>query len=269
MKFHHLSFFLNFFYSSLIDGKIVLPGNLLAFTFYGKLCNIVVMKVKGTDGAELTAQGSAVPSEMPETDLERSDLETSSLDLSLQLGKMDIDGSPEVECTSTPSKPMDPGSPVTPCSAVAVSGQDSGQGDGTYSEGGGADLAGDLELAGKGDSEGLPLSGETGAMSSTDTFYFISSRTRINFIETRTRVAEDGDRESRVTYDMIGGLSSQLRTIRETVELPMKQAELFKSYGMMLKSWLSSFDISFLSLTWLFKKQTTKIPTSYSSRNMH
>nr|XP_021154334.1 spermatogenesis-associated protein 5 isoform X1 [Columba livia] len=214
-----------------LDGKIVLPGNLLAFTFYGKLCNIVVMKVKGTDGAELTAQGSAVPSETPEPDLERSDLETSSLDLSLQLSKMDIDGSPEVECTSTPSKPMDPGSPVTPSPAVAASGQDSGQGDETCSKGGGADLTDDLELGGRGDSEGLLLTGKTGAVSSTDTFYFISSRTRINFIEIRTNVAEDGDCESRVTYDMIGGLSSQLRTIRQTVELPMKQAELFKSYG--------------------------------------
>ncbi|KAF1419143.1 Spermatogenesis-associated protein 5, partial [Spheniscus humboldti] len=207
-----------------LDGKIVLPGNLLAFTFYGKLCNIVVMKVKGTDGAELIAQGSAISTDMHEPDLERSDLETSTLDLSLQLSKMDIDDSPEVAPMSTPSKPMDPGSPVTPSSAVAASGQDSGQGDG-------ADLTDDLELAGKGGSEGLPLTSKTGAISNTDAFYFISSRTRINFIETRTNVAEDGDCESRVTYDMIGGLSSQLKTIRETVELPLKQAELFKSYG--------------------------------------
>ncbi|KAM9236768.1 ATPase family gene 2 protein homolog A [Leptosomus discolor] len=211
-----------------LDGKIVLPGNLLAFTFYGRLCNIVVMKVKGTDGAELTAQGSAVSSDTQEPDLERSDLETSSLDLSLQLGKMDIGDSPEVASTSTPSKPMDPGSPVTPSSAVAANGQDSGQGDKIYSKGDGADLTDDLEMAGKGGSEGLPL---TGAISNTDAFYFISSRTRINFVETRTNVAEDSDGESRVTYDMIGGLSSQLKTIRETVELPLKQAELFKSYG--------------------------------------
>ncbi|NXF30105.1 SPAT5 protein, partial [Nyctibius bracteatus] len=214
-----------------LDGKIVLPGNLLAFTFYGKLCNIVVMKVKGTDGAELTAQGSAISSDVQEPDLERSDLETSTLDLSLQLGKMDIDDSPEVASMSTPSKPMDPDSPVTPSSAVAASGQDSGQRDKTYSKGDGADLPDDLEFAGKGDSEELPLAGNTGTISNTDTFYFISSRTRINFIETRTNVAEDGDCESRVTYDMIGGLSSQLKTIRETVELPLKQAELFKSYG--------------------------------------
>lgn len=243
-----LVFFL-FFFNLLVDGKIVLPGNLLAFTFYGKLCNIVVMKVKGTDGAELTAQGSATSSDTHEADLERSDLETSTLDLSLQLGKMDVDDSPEVASMSTPSKLMDPGSPLTSGLAAAASDHGSGQGDKTYSKGDGADLAGDLELAGKGGSEGFPLTGKTGSISNTDAFYFISSRTRINFIETRTNVAEDGDCESRVTYDMIGGLSSQLRTIRETVELPLKQAELFKSYGMMPKSWLSSFDTSFFSLT--------------------
>ncbi|NXF74127.1 SPAT5 protein, partial [Sclerurus mexicanus] len=213
-----------------LDGKIVLPGNLLAFTFYGKLCNIVVMRVKGTDGVELNAQSNAIPSDMHDPDLERSDLETTALDLSLQLSRMDIGDSPEVVSTSTPSKPVDPVSPVTP-SSVTASGQDCGQGDKTYSKGNGADLAKDLELAGKGSSEGLPITGKSGAVSNTDSFYFISSRTRINFIEPRSSAVEDGDCECRVTYDMIGGLSSQLRTIRETVELPLKQPELFKSYG--------------------------------------
>ncbi|KAM4781166.1 ATPase family gene 2 protein homolog A isoform 2-T2 [Cyanocitta cristata] len=208
-----------------LDGKIVLPGNLLAFTYYGKLCNIVVMKVKGSDGAELIAQGSAIPDGSNEPDLERSDLESSALDLSLQLGRMDIADSPGVASMSTPSKAVDPGSPVAP------GGPDSGQGDKTFSGGDGADLIQDRELAGKASAEGLPLTGKTGAMSNTDCFYFISSRTKISFIEPRTSVAEDGECESRVTYDMIGGLSSQLRTIRETVELPLKQPELFKSYG--------------------------------------
>ncbi|NXC92951.1 SPAT5 protein, partial [Certhia familiaris] len=208
-----------------LDGKIVLPGNLLSFTYYGKLCNIVVMKVKGTDGEELIAQGSAIPGDSTEPDLERSNLDTSALDLSLQLSRMDIGDSPEVASMSTPSKAVDPGSPVTP------SAPDSGQGDKPFSRGDGADLTQDLELAGEGSTEGLPLTGKIGAMSNTDCFYFISSRTKINFIEPRTSVAEDGECESRVTYDMIGGLSSQLRTIRETVELPLKRPELFKSYG--------------------------------------
>ncbi|XP_064006018.1 ATPase family gene 2 protein homolog A isoform X6 [Pogoniulus pusillus] len=214
-----------------LDGKIILPGNLLAFTFYGKLCNIVVIKVKGTDGAELTACGSAFSTDVLEQDLERSDLETSALDLSLQLDKMDIDDSLEVASVSTPCKPTDPGSPVPPSSAVAASNQDSDQGDKTYGKGDGADLPNELELTGKGGSEELSLIGRTGAVSNTDAFYFISSRTKINFIEPRSSVTESGDCESRVTYDMIGGLSSQLKTIKETVELPLKQAELFKSYG--------------------------------------
>ncbi|NXO37792.1 SPAT5 protein, partial [Locustella ochotensis] len=208
-----------------LDGKIILPGNLLAFTYYGKLCNIVVMKVKGTDGAELIAQGSAIPGDPNEPDLERSELESSASDLSLQLGRMDISDSPEAASTSTPSKAMAPGSPVTSCAP------DSGHGDKSFSRGDGADLTQDLELAGEGNAEGLPLAGKMGAVSNTDCFYLISSRTKINFIELRASVAEDGECESRVTYDMIGGLSSQLRTIRDTVELPLKQPELFKSYG--------------------------------------
>lgn len=198
------------------------------------------MKVKGTDGAELIAQGSAIPSDSSEPDLERSDLESSALDLSLQLGRMDIGDSPEVASMSTPSKAVDPGSPVTP------SAPGSGHGDA-------ADLTQDLELPGEGSTEGLPLTGRIGAVSNTDCFYFISSRTKINFMEPRTSAAEDGECQSRVTYDMIGGLGSQLRTIRETVELPLKQPELFKSYGMMPESWLSSLTFVFNVTFFIFK----------------
>ncbi|KAI6069520.1 Spermatogenesis-associated protein 5 isoform X1 [Aix galericulata] len=212
-----------------LDGKVVLPGNILAFSFYGKLCNIVVMRVKGTDGAELTAP--ATSSEMQEPDLEKSDLEASTLDLSLQLSGLDLDDNPEVAAVSTPSKGMDPASPVPPSSALAAVGHGSAEGAPTCSPGVGADLPHGSLPAGVEGREGLLLPGKAGAASSTDSFYYISSRTRIQFVETRTGVADDGDCESRVTYDMIGGLSSQLRTIRETVELPMKQAELFKSYG--------------------------------------
>ncbi|KAM9193712.1 ATPase family gene 2 protein homolog A isoform 2-T2 [Mergus octosetaceus] len=212
-----------------LDGKVILPGNLLAFSFYGKLCNIVVMRVKGTDGAELTAP--ATSSETQEPDLEKSDLEASTLDLSLQLSGLDLDDNPEAAAVSTPSKWMDPASPVPPSSALAAVGHGSAEGAPTCSPGVGADLPHGSQAAGAEGREGLLLPSKAGAASSTDNFYYISLRTRIQFVETRTGVADDGDCESRVTYDMIGGLSSQLRTIRETVELPMKQAELFKSYG--------------------------------------
>ncbi|NXL83810.1 SPAT5 protein, partial [Alectura lathami] len=211
-----------------LDGKVVLPGNLLAFSFYGKLCNMVVMRVKGTDGTELSAQAGAASSEVHEPDLEKSDLETSALDLSLQLSRMDISDGPEAASASTPRRLMGPGSPVTPSSAA---GQNSAQGDEAGDREDATDPADGLELAGKGGSEGLPPAGQPGAVSSTDTFYYISSRTRINFMETRAKAAEDCDCGPQVTYDMIGGLSSQLRTIRETIELPLKQPELFKSYG--------------------------------------
>lgn len=51
----------------------------------------------------------------------------------------------------------------------------------------------------------------------------------------RDRAGEEGpDAEakgSKVKYSMIGGLSSQLDVIRETIELPLKHPELFSNYG--------------------------------------
>ncbi|KGL83362.1 Spermatogenesis-associated protein 5, partial [Tinamus guttatus] len=214
-----------------LDGKVVLPGNLLAFTFYGRLCNLVVTRVTGSDDVELTALSSAISSAMGEQDPEGVELEASALDLSLQLSKMDVEDALEAASPSTPSKLLVPESPVTTTSALVAGGQDSGQVDKPDNKGSATDPTDDSELIGKGGSESLLVPDKPGMMSSADVFYFISSRTRINFIETRPSEAEDGDCESRVTYDMIGGLSGQLRTVRETIELPMKQPELFKSYG--------------------------------------
>uniref|UniRef100_A0A669F3E4 AFG2 AAA ATPase homolog A n=1 Tax=Oreochromis niloticus TaxID=8128 RepID=A0A669F3E4_ORENI len=67
---------------------------------------------------------------------------------------------------------------------------------------------------------------------STDTFYCLSCSTKVRF---KSRVGQtDPDAEakgSKVTYSMIGGLSSQLDVIKETIELPLKHPELFSNYG--------------------------------------
>ncbi|XP_046891046.1 ATPase family protein 2 homolog isoform X2 [Hypomesus transpacificus] len=69
----------------------------------------------------------------------------------------------------------------------------------------------------------------------TDTFYCISASTKIRL---RDRQAgsqwgrdETQAERSKVTFSMIGGLSSQLDVIRETIELPLKHPELFSNYG--------------------------------------
>lgn len=69
-----------------------------------------------------------------------------------------------------------------------------------------------------------------GGAQSTDTFYCLSCATKVSFRAGK----EDPDADakgSKVTYSMIGGLSSQLDVIRETIELPLKHPELFSSYG--------------------------------------
>ncbi|XP_075785967.1 ATPase family gene 2 protein homolog A isoform X3 [Pelodiscus sinensis] len=213
-----------------LDGKIVLPGNLLHLTFYGRSCNLMVTRVKGTDGALLKMQSSTVFSETQEPVLEKTDLDTSALNLSFQLRKLDIEDNQEGATTSTPCKLMSQSSPVTSNAAVTESEQDYGRTREFCDEGNVRDIDGS-ESTGDEDSVKLLPTGKIGAKCNLDTFYFISSRTRINLIKNRTIATEEHDCKSNVTYDMIGGLSSQLKTIRETIELPLKQPELFKSYG--------------------------------------
>ena len=80
--------------------------------------------------------------------------------------------------------------------------------------------------------ESVPKSDSLGAQCNTDTFYFISTTTRVNSIKIHRNLKEQ-ENQFKVTYDMIGGLNGQLKAIREIIELPLKQLELFRSYGML------------------------------------
>ncbi|XP_062331947.1 ATPase family gene 2 protein homolog A [Osmerus eperlanus] len=69
----------------------------------------------------------------------------------------------------------------------------------------------------------------------TDTFYCISASTKIRLRDRQAGSQRGRDEtqaeRSKVTFSMIGGLSSQLDVIRETIELPLKHPELFSNYG--------------------------------------
>ena len=62
--------------------------------------------------------------------------------------------------------------------------------------------------------ESVPKSDSLGAQCNTDTFYFISTTTRVNSIKIHRNLKEQ-ENQFKVTYDMIGGLNGQLKAIRE------------------------------------------------------
>nr|XP_021336972.1 spermatogenesis-associated protein 5 [Danio rerio] len=68
-----------------------------------------------------------------------------------------------------------------------------------------------------------------GGRSAAGSFYSVCSSTNLSLSEVDLR--DEQDQGSKVTYSMIGGLRGQLEVIRETIELPLKHPELFKSYG--------------------------------------
>nr|XP_012639627.1 spermatogenesis-associated protein 5 isoform X1 [Microcebus murinus] len=217
-----------------LDGKIILPGNFLYCTFYGRPCKLQVLRVKGADGMMLKGPQNDSDTDAHRAASERSSMETSSLDLSLQLSQLDLEEPQNPVSRSTPCKPVD-NKLIKKAGDVSLDVTQSprdGSGLGLEEVTG---LKCSFESARKGNKqlkndERLLKSTNMGAKCNTDTFYFISSTTRVRFIKTRTNSKEQ-DNQFRVTYDMIGGLNSQLKVIREMIELPLKQPRLFKSYG--------------------------------------
>ncbi|XP_073093171.1 ATPase family gene 2 protein homolog A isoform X10 [Manis javanica] len=216
-----------------LDGKIVLPGNFLYCTFYGRLCKMQVLRVKGADGMILRRPQGDADADAQGMAPEQSSIETSTLGISSQLSQLDLE------------EPRDPTASSTPCRAVgdrsisntgdmldSTQSPEDGSGLGLHQVTG---LKCSFELTRGGNEQLLSekrllKSACVGAKCNTDTFYYISSTTRVNFRKNRTNSKEQ-DSQLKVTYDMIGGLSSQLKAIREIIELPLKQPELFKSYG--------------------------------------
>ncbi|CAO2613246.1 Ribosome biogenesis protein SPATA5 [Lemmus lemmus] len=217
-----------------LDGKIVLPGNFLYCTFYGRLCKLQVLQVKGTDGTTLGKPQSASDTDTQRVAAEHSSVESSDVDISFQLSQLDL------------KEPQSPVSQSTPCKSVndrimneagevlldVTQSPRDGSGLG-LKEATGLKCGFDSSREGNTQpvsEEKLLKSTSAGAKNNTDTFYFISSTTRINLKKICTNSKEQ-ERQIKVTYDMIGGLNNQLKAIREIIELPLKQPELFKSYG--------------------------------------
>ncbi|XP_033712594.1 ATPase family gene 2 protein homolog A isoform X4 [Tursiops truncatus] len=217
-----------------LDGKIVLPGNFLYCTFYGRPCKLQVLRVKGADGAMLRRAQNDSDTVARGMASKPSSVETSTLDISLQLSQLGLEVPQNPTSSSTPYKPGD-GRMINKAGGV-LSGVTQSPGNGS---GLGPEAVTGLKRCSQSAREGneqpvneerLLKSPSVGAQCNTDTFYFISSTTRVNFTKIRTN-SKDQDNQLKVTYDMIGGLNSQLKEIREIIELPLKQPELFKSYG--------------------------------------
>ncbi|XP_073428130.1 ATPase family gene 2 protein homolog A isoform X2 [Dendrobates tinctorius] len=208
---------LSSFLLRLMDGKIVLPGNVINVTFYGRSCSMLVERIKGPDG------GVQEPfhSNPHETTTGKSIVDFSSLDLSLQLSSLDIEDRKDVAVTSTPSKAEE----NKYCFASSPS-EDQSMGEPCQE----TSWSPTCVISGTSDDHAeLSPHTKAGVRGNSDIFYYISPLTRVKCKIPKTQAEED--MKNKVTYDMIGGLQTQLKEIRETIELPLKEPELFKSYG--------------------------------------
>lgn len=217
-------------------GNIILPGNSVSLTYFGRTCIVCVEAITGEDG--ITLSKPSPPSEMTfdlaDTSGLDSVLDSTPADLSLHLSLLTVNdtsadespGTPGGPAVSTPCRPSNPpysSSPATPsrCSQNPPA-DESAEGV----------LTPENSICSK-QAMKSPTA-PTGGTHSTDTFYCLSDSTKVSFKEPPLQQREEPDGESRgskVMYSMIGGLSSQLDAIRETIELPLRHPELFSKYG--------------------------------------
>ncbi|XP_061690730.1 ATPase family gene 2 protein homolog A [Syngnathoides biaculeatus] len=214
--------FKSFLLNSLV-GSILLPGNVVSITYFGCPCSLYVKSVRGEDGGTHRRASTPPPPASCDTTEELSTLESTSAEVSLRLGLLALDdnggaGSPTA---STPCRtdvcppPLSPPSPSVNRRHPPADTDESAAG-----------------LEGSFSAEGPPQAptAPPGAVSSTDTFYCVSSTTELRFPSKRKPEDAEPNR-AKVTYGMIGGLSRQLEVIKETVELPLKHPQLFSNYG--------------------------------------
>nr|XP_057908781.1 ATPase family gene 2 protein homolog A [Doryrhamphus excisus] len=226
--------FRSFLINSLV-GNIILPGNVLFLTYFGRPCNLFIETVKGEDGSAPQRPPHRLSSSAPDKEswsTMNSVLDSTPADLSLQLSLLTVDDSRGPCATPTASTPHKPtslpslSSPTSPTSPIcdahnppADSEETTTSVEGSFS----------TEQAKK-----APTAPSAG-WSSTDTFYRLCSTTKVTFRGMTTTTKQETHakeaKRSKVTYSMIGGLSSQLEVIRETIELPLKHPQLFSSYG--------------------------------------
>lgn len=194
------------------DRRVILPGNLLYFTFYIRPLELHVLGIKGADGGVLGVPQSLRDQETEGPASEPPSTDISATDLPLQFSQLEL---------GSPSPPVTTSSPCTP------EPRHNGSPNVAQSP---AEGSLDLDVRAAEDWEGwLGSAVDLGAKRNTDTFYFISSTTRIHFSRGR---AESHEQDlPRVTYDMIGGLGPQLAALRRLIELPLTQPELFQRLG--------------------------------------
>ncbi|KAG8454106.1 hypothetical protein GDO86_000663, partial [Hymenochirus boettgeri] len=218
---------LSCFLLRLMDGKIILPGNLLILTFYGKPLSLQITTVKGFDGGRQETLPSM--SFEHEATIERTNLDTSTVDISLHLSVLDIGGS-QNNTTSTPCRDdvcRVSLSSVDTMSETSLKDEDTGGHQSSQS----TECALPNDICNK---ILINPHNTSGLKNNSDTFYCISSKSKIKYKEQKPMLeSKEEEGRTKVTYDMIGGLRTQLNEVREMIELPLKQPEVFRHYGVL------------------------------------
>eukprot|EP00058_Branchiostoma_floridae_P026208 XP_002611698.1 hypothetical protein BRAFLDRAFT_117082 [Branchiostoma floridae] len=210
-----------------LDSKILIPGNSIQLTYYGKPCVLTVCKCCGVDGRTQTERcpeenNVSKSSPVEEKTLRNKDntmLADGMANLTLEDGQTQQTADSVAQNTADSLYHHDPVKQnleeiyeETSCEQETTKESSSKYED----DSAGQDTNGRKETMIQGKEHGP--------------FYYFTSETKLVIDTGSDRGTKDDGKEG-MTYDMIGGLSKELSIIRDMVELPLTSLEAFRSLG--------------------------------------
>ncbi|OWF55570.1 Spermatogenesis-associated protein 5 [Mizuhopecten yessoensis] len=218
-------------------GRFLTLGNDVSLSYYGQKCELQVTEISQWTGSEKKVH---IPChrDIKESRLQDLTMDLSQLDLSSDSSLSFLDKS-NTNVPSTPLKGSDSSSFSTDSVCSPSSSSTPDVKNGSLIE---ANFQTPQKITTSGTMENVHK-----------TFYKVTSNTKVVISKPITDEVTESRKKKSVTFDLIGGLSKQIQSLKEMINLPLQSPEVFSAYGLPLPRGVLVFGPSGTGKTMLLK----------------
>ena len=189
--------------------------------YFGQPCQLLIKEMSAEDGTTIAIKPEYLESLMLNRTPES--LSTTIDNISLSLSGLDIQDTSRRSQPCTPQRNQSDDLNKS-SSSISDSFSSAGESAVTSTPKSGRSIALQENFRTPGFRNGRPISNQQ------KLFFQVSHSTKLTVLEGNSQ-GESTEEKAIVTYESIGGLSGQIETIRQMIELPLREPQHFKLYG--------------------------------------